>query len=100
MTYKLNDIITLKITSGEEIVARLISESSEQLVIYKPLTLVPGPQGMALMQSLMSANVEADVVVNKNAVIMHTHSRDEMVSAWIEGTSGLKTPTKSSILMG
>jgi hypothetical protein len=31
---------------------------------------------------------------------MHSLSREEMVSAWWEATSGIKTATNSKILMG
>ena len=99
--YNENDIITLKLVTGEEVVARYISDSADEFTIYKPLTLMPSREGMALAQSIMSAKLDRNISVNKNTVIMHTYSRDEMVSAWVEATSGLKTAANNSkILMG
>ena len=78
--YNENDIITLKLVTGEEVVARYISDSADEFTIYKPLTLMPSREGMALAQSIMSAKLDRNISVNKNTVIMHTYSRDEMVS--------------------
>jgi hypothetical protein len=99
--YTENDIITLKLVTGEEVVSRYISETDSEYTIYKPLTLMPGREGLALAQSLMSAKLDRNITVNKSTVIMHTFSRDEMAAAWIEATSGIKTPANNSkILMG
>lgn len=100
MPYQPNDIVTLKLVSGEEIVTRFLSETADEYAVYKPLSLMQGPQGMALMQSLMSGRPDREIIIRKSAVAMHAASREEIVSAWIEGTSGLKTPGKSSLLMG
>ena len=98
--YTENDIVTFKLVSGEEIVARVVSETDTTVTIYKPLTLVHNGQGMALLQTVMSVRPDQELTVQKTAVVMSGISRDEMASAWIESTTGLKTPSKSSILMG
>ncbi len=53
--YRENDIVTFKLISGEEIVAKYVSETDTSFRIYKPLSLMPGPQGMALGQALLSS---------------------------------------------
>ena len=98
--YTENDIVTFKLVTGEEIVTRVVSENDDTFTIYKPLTLVHNGQGMALLQTVMSVRPEQELTVQKSAVVMSGISREEMTSAWYESTSGLKTPSKSSILMG
>jgi len=98
--YRENDIVTFKLVTGEEIVARVVAETDTTVTIYKPLTLVHNGQGMALIQTIMSVRPEQELTVQKSAVVMSGISREEMTSAWYESTSGLKTPSKSSILMG
>lgn len=98
--YRENDIVSFKLSSGEEVVARVVAETSEHYEIYKPLSLMPGPQGLALAQSMMSAKLDTNIKMAKSAVVMHTLSRDEMTSAWYEATSGIKTANTSKILMG
>jgi hypothetical protein len=98
--YRENDIVSFKLVSGEETVARLVSETDGHYEIYKPLSLMPGPQGLALAQSMMSSKLDKNIMLNKSSVVMHSLSREEMVSAWWEATSGIKTATNSKILMG
>jgi hypothetical protein len=97
--YKENDIVTFKLISGEEIVSKYVSETDTSFRIYKPLSLMPGPQGMALAQALMSSKMDKELDLMKTAVVMHTFSREEMTSAWYEATSGIRTPN-NKILMG
>lgn len=98
--YTENDIVTFKLISGEEVVSKYVSETDTSFRIYKPLSLMPGPQGMALGQALMSSRLDRELDLMKTAVVMHTHSREEMVSAWYEATSGIRTASNSKILMG
>ena len=97
--YKENDIVTFKLISGEEIVSKYVTETDTSFRIYKPLSLMPGPQGMALAQTLMSSKMDKELDLMKTAVVMHTFSREEMTSAWYEATSGIRTPN-NKILMG
>lgn len=98
--YRENDIVSFKLISGEEVVARLVAETETHYEIYKPLSLMPGPQGLALAQSMMSSMLDRNIMLTKSAVVMHSLSREEMTSAWYEATSGIKTANNSKILMG
>lgn len=97
--YRENDIVTFKLISGEEIVTKYVSETEHSFRVFKPLSLMPGPQGMALAQALMSSKMDKELDLMKTAVVMHTFSREEMTSAWYEATSGIRTPN-NKILMG
>ena len=98
--YRENDIVSFKLISGEEVVARLVSETDHHYEICKPLSLMPGPQGLALAQTMMSSRMDHNIMLIKTAVVMHSPSREEMTSAWYEATSGIKTANSSKILMG
>ena len=97
--YTKNDIVSFKLISGEEIVTKYIRQTDTAFVIYKPLSLMPGPQGMALAQAVMSSRLDQELDLMKSAVVMHSLSREEMVSAWYEATSGIRT-ANNKILMG
>ena len=97
--YKENDIVTFKLISGEEIVSKYVSETDANFRIYKPLSLMPGPQGMALAQALLSSRLDRELDLMKTAVVMHTFSREEMSNAWYEATTGIRA-ANNKILMG
>lgn len=84
------DILSFKITTGEEIIARLIEERDDCYVVAKPLTLVPAPEGLAMTQSFFSVDVKNhNISIQKSAVMMYGPTRKEIADSYIQGTSGI-----------
>ena len=98
--YKENDIVTFKLVTGEEIVTRMVKDNDSTVTIYKPLTLMHSSQGMALVQTVMSVPTDQDLNIQKSSIVLSGLTREEIRNAWYESTTGLKTASKSSILMG
>ena len=53
MKVELDQVYTLKIANGDEIVAKITAETDTTYTVAKPLTVVPGPQGINMMNSLV-----------------------------------------------
>lgn len=88
--YEVNDIVALKLNTGEELVAKLVEENQDSYILNKPLTLMPTPQGLAMSQSLFSVDVKnVNITVNKHSVVMHAKARNEVVQDYIKGTTGI-----------
>jgi len=100
MHFDVDTIYSIKLVTGEEIVAKVIGQSDTVLEITKPLTIGVGPQGLQMVPSLFGGNPDRKIQLNKGSVVMVTSARDELVSSYIEGTTGIKPVTKGSILMG
>ena len=45
--YKENEIITIKLSSGEEILCKFLSATENHITVEKGLVLMQGPQGVA-----------------------------------------------------
>lgn len=90
--YAANDIISFKLTSGEEMVARYVEENDQAFVVSKPINLVPTPQGsLGMVPALFSAELNASkITLHKSAVALHAPSRKEVSDEYIRGTSGIK----------
>lgn len=84
---------------GEEIVAKITAEDFSTYTLSKPVAVVPGQQGIQLMNSLFTADPEADVTVNKSSVAMIAPVREDVGDSYVEATTGIK-PVRSKILMG
>ena len=84
---------------GEEIVAKITAFDSSTYTISKPVAVVPGQQGIQLMNSLFTADPEEDVTVNISSVAMIAPVREDVGDSYLEATTGIK-PVRSSILMG
>ena len=90
---------TMRMGYGEEIVAKIISIDADTYTLSKPVAVVPGQQGIQLMNSLFTANPEAEVTVNKSSVAMIAPVREDVGDSYLEATTGIK-PVRSKILMG
>jgi hypothetical protein len=98
-SYQEGDIVSFKLTTGDEIVARVASSDSDSFEISKPCTVMPGPQGMGLIQSLFTADADVNVRLQKQHIVMHAPSIDAMQKHYIKTTTGIEPVTRGSIIV-
>ena len=84
---------------GEEIVAKVTAFNSSTYTLSKPVAVVPGQQGIQLMNSLFTADPEQEVTVYKSSVSMLAPVREDVGDSYLEATTGIKT-VRNKILMG
>lgn len=96
-----NKIYTFKLTTGEEIVARLISQDAHQgfMTISYPILTVPSQQGLQMMPALFSADLRSDIRLNAGAWVMISPAREDVGDRWIEATTGI-APVSKKIITG
>ena len=99
MSIEAGKTYTMRMGYGEEIVAKITAFDSSTLTLSKPVAVVPGQQGIQLMNSLFTADPEAEVTVNKSSVAMIAPVREDVGDSYLEATTGIK-PVRSKILMG
>ena len=99
MSVEVGKTYTMRMGYGEEIVAKVTAFDSSTLTLSKPVAVVPGQQGIQLMNSLFTADPEAEVTVNKSSVAMIAPVREDVGDSYLEATTGIK-PVRSKILMG
>lgn len=96
--YQAGDIVSFKLITGDEIVAKIVDSGPNGYEIAKPCTVMPSPQGMGLIQSLFTADADAGVTLQKEHVIMHAPSIDAMQKHYIKTTTGIEPITRGSII--
>jgi len=100
MKLELDQIYTMKIANGDEIVAKITAEDDATYTISRPLTVVPGREGIQMIFSLFTANPDKTVTINKAQISLLAASRDEVQDSYTEATTGIKPVRNSKILMG
>jgi hypothetical protein len=85
-----NQIYSLKLLNGDELVAKLISDDMMQYVISKPLACVFSPQGLGLTQWMITANMDNNFEIPKNAVLSVAKTRKEISDQYTMTTTGIK----------
>lgn len=96
--YNSNDIVCFKMVNGDEIVAKVIENTTSGWKVSKPCTVVPSAQGIGLVQSLFTAELNTDVEIRGEHVMLHAPVIKQMESHYIQTTTGIQTVTKGPII--
>ena len=99
MTIEPNEIYTFKLTTGEEVVAKVLEIHEDSLVIKTPISTVLSQQGLQMMPALFSSVLEQNVRLNKNAWVMVAVTRNDVRNSYIEATTGI-APVNKQIITG
>lgn len=84
------EVITLKLTSGEELVAKLVEETDAYYKLSRPMVIGMGQQGPGLMPYLFTVHPEKDVKLLKTTVTVAEATDESFAKQFLESTSGIK----------
>jgi hypothetical protein len=100
MKVELDQVYTIKIANGDELVAKIVAQDDNTYTVFKPLTVMPSREGIQMIMGLFTANPDKNVTINKSQVSLIAPSRDEVQDSYVEATTGIKPVRNSKILMG
>ena len=84
------EVITLKLTSGEELVAKLVEETDAYYKLSRPMVIGMGQQGPGLMPYLFTVHPDKDVKLLKTTVTVAEATDETFAKQFLESTSGIK----------
>ena len=96
--YQADQVVSFKLSNGDEIVAKVIEETDTGYVISRPCTVIPSPQGMGLLQSLYTSDLANNVTVDKRHVIFHAPTVEQVQNHYIATTTGIEPVTAGGII--
>lgn len=99
MNFKINEVQTIKLSNGDEIVAKVMAQDDDTITVANPVTVLPSAQGIQLVPSLFTAADKSWVTINISNIAMICDVRDQVCDSYLEATTGIK-PVRSSLLMG
>jgi hypothetical protein len=93
-TVSAGDIVSLRLVSGEEVVAKLKELTDKSVVLTKPVSAqlvmnAPGQGGVVLMPFMLTIDEKTDIEVGLEKVVAMALSRKEAKDQYITQTSGL-----------
>ena len=88
--FQASDIIVMRITGGDEVIARFISQDDKGIKVSKPLALTVTQQGLGMTQYLMMGDMTKDFTFNKNAIITVQKANKQAADNYIKGTDQRK----------
>ena len=90
-TFAANDVVSIKLSNGDEIIARVEEDTVETIKIKKPLAVTIGPQGLGMMPWMFLAGGEV-FTLNKSHVYAVSLAKKEAAAQYMQGTTGLAIP--------
>jgi hypothetical protein len=84
------EIVTIKTTAGEEIVAKLVEENPMAITVSKPLVLTAGQKGIALVPFLFTTDPDANITISKGTVMVLAPTVKDAADTYIQNTTGIK----------
>ena len=88
--FSANDIIAMRITGGDEVIAKFISQDDKTIKVSKPLALAMTQQGIGMTQYLMMADMTREFVFNKSSVVTMQKANKAAADNYIKGTTGIQ----------
>lgn len=89
-TKEQGSVVTLKLTSGEEIIARFEEENATGIKVSKPMVLSMTQQGVGMMPYLFTVNPDNSIVFNYPAVVVVAATDEDFGKQYIQATTGIK----------
>jgi hypothetical protein len=84
------EVVTFKLTSGEELVAKLVEDGAAYYKLSRPMVIGMGQHGPGLMPYLFTVNPDKDVKLNKSVVAMAEATDKQFADQFIQSTTGIK----------
>lgn len=99
MKIEVGNICTLKLNSGEELIAKIVSVTDACVGVSDPVSVAPGPQGVGLVPSLFTGNMDKTVMINTSSIAMYAETDESVQAKYVKATTGIQVPDKK-IVMG
>lgn len=83
------EVITLKLTSGEEIVAKLVEDGAAYYKLKNPQVIGMGPKGPGLMPYLFTVSPDTEIKLSKTTVTVAEATDKSFADQFIQSTTGI-----------
>jgi hypothetical protein len=83
------EVVTIKTTAGEEIVAKLVDENPMGVTVSKPLVLTAGQKGIALVPFLFTVEMDTNVTISRSTIMVLAPTAKDASDQYIQNTTGI-----------
>ena len=97
--FKEGNLVTLKLVSGEEVIAKFKALTSDYISIDKALVLMQGPQGLAFGTFFSTAEQTEPINICRNKITSIANINDKIRAEYERIFSTVKIPDKPKIIV-
>ena len=92
------DLVTLKLASGEEVIAKYVSGADSYISIEKALVLMQGPQGLAFGTFFSTAEQDKPINIAKDKITSIAYINEKIEQEYNRVFSKIEVPNKPKII--
>lgn len=89
----MNDILSIKLMTGEEIIGQKLGEDKESITLVKPIQLVVSEKGLGFAPVCISIDDASSFTFKKSHILFQANTRKELVDQYIKATTGIQLAT-------
>lgn len=98
--YSPNDIISIKLVTGEEVLAKFIEDTFTEILVAKPVILAQSPSGgIAAVPFMVTVERTTDLSFSKAQIISVAHTSKSFADQYIKITTGLQVAKESDLVL-
>ena len=86
--YAVGDVVSIKLINGDEIIARLDKEGTDEITISRPLALTMSGQGLGMIPWIFLGSKDT-ITLKKEHVFAMVPSKKEAADQYMQGTTGI-----------
>jgi hypothetical protein len=94
---KIGQIVSMKLTSGDEVVGKITGQTAEGITLSKPVILAASRDGLAMVPFMMTANPDGEFLFKVNNIMCLVDTNQQVSDAYFQSVTGI-TPVRNSIL--
>lgn len=94
-----NSIATIKINTGEEIVAKIRDQDEHTITLDRPVVIMMSQQGLAFGAFAPTMDHAQGVAINKSAIVTIGACIDKVSTEYSNAVSPIKTLGKTSLIV-
>lgn len=94
---KIGQIISLKLSSGDEVVGKVIGQNADGVTLSKPVILAASRDGLAMVPFMMTADPDGDYLFKTDNIMCIVNTNQQVSDAYFQSVTGI-TPVRNSIL--
>jgi hypothetical protein len=94
---KIGQIVSMKLTSGDEVVGKITGQTPEGITLSKPVILAASRDGLAMVPFMMTANPDGEFLFKVNNIMCLVDTNQQVSDAYFQSVTGI-TPVRNSIL--
>ena len=85
------DVVTIKLTSGEELIANLVEETDKYIKVSKPRVLASAQGGIGMAPYLFTVDPDKEIKLARATVVVLEPTEKESASSYTKATTGIIT---------